>query len=107
MSHFSELGYIRVLIDENVLQFMDFERFPFDWMGPSDRKTLSASLLKHVREKLIDFSALSTIEYIRCLSNENMFRSIDFEHFPTGETPSSDLIDSSDRKDTQNQWARA
>ena len=28
MSHFLELGYIRVLIDENMLQLIDLERFP-------------------------------------------------------------------------------
>ena len=28
MSHFSELGYIRVLIDENMLQSIDFKAFP-------------------------------------------------------------------------------
>ncbi|QXX75808.1 hypothetical protein MHY1_02639 [Methylovirgula sp. HY1] len=27
MSHILELGYIRVLIDENMLQPIDFERF--------------------------------------------------------------------------------
>ena len=40
MSHFSELGYIRVLIDENMLQLIDLERFPIDRVIPPDRKTL-------------------------------------------------------------------
>ena len=40
MSHFSELGYIRVLSDENMLQLIDLERFPLDRAIPPDGKTL-------------------------------------------------------------------
>ncbi len=40
MSHFLELGYIRVLIDENMLQFSDLARFPLDRGISPDRKTL-------------------------------------------------------------------
>ncbi|QXX73392.1 hypothetical protein MHY1_00188 [Methylovirgula sp. HY1] len=34
-----ELGYIRVLIDENMFQLIDLERFLFDGVIPPDRKT--------------------------------------------------------------------
>ncbi|QXX74535.1 hypothetical protein MHY1_01349 [Methylovirgula sp. HY1] len=42
MSHFLELGYIRVLIDKNknMLQLIDLEHFPLDRVSPPDRKTL-------------------------------------------------------------------
>ncbi|QXX75039.1 hypothetical protein MHY1_01856 [Methylovirgula sp. HY1] len=40
MSHFLELGYIRVLIDKTMLQLIDLECFPLDQVSPSDRKTL-------------------------------------------------------------------
>ncbi|QXX76016.1 hypothetical protein MHY1_02850 [Methylovirgula sp. HY1] len=40
MSHFLELGYIRVLIDETMLQLIDLERFPLDRVSPTDRKSL-------------------------------------------------------------------
>ena len=42
MSHFSEPGYSRVLIDENMFQSIDFERFPFDRMGSADQKENAA-----------------------------------------------------------------
>ena len=38
--------------------------------------------LEHVPEKLYDFSALSDIGYIRCLSDETMRQLIDLEWFP-------------------------
>ena len=40
MSHFSELGYIRVLIDENMLRLFDFERFSTGRNHPVDKKVL-------------------------------------------------------------------
>ncbi|QXX74381.1 hypothetical protein MHY1_01193 [Methylovirgula sp. HY1] len=40
MFHFLELGYIRVLIDETMLQLIDLARFPLDRVSPPDRKTL-------------------------------------------------------------------
>ncbi|QXX73609.1 hypothetical protein MHY1_00406 [Methylovirgula sp. HY1] len=40
--------------------------------------------LAHVAEKLIDFSILSDIGYIRCLIDENMLQLIDFERFLLG-----------------------
>ena len=35
-----DIGYIRCLIDENMVQLIDFERFPTDRVIPPDRKTL-------------------------------------------------------------------
>ncbi len=35
-----DIGYIRCLIDGNMIQLFDFERFLLDRMIPSDRKTL-------------------------------------------------------------------
>ncbi len=40
--------------------------------------------LEHVPEKLVDFSIILDIGYIRCLIHENMLQLFDFERFPTG-----------------------
>jgi hypothetical protein len=43
--------------------------------------TRAVARLEHVPEKLIDFSVILDIGYIRCLIDENMLQDIDFKRF--------------------------
>ncbi|QXX73222.1 hypothetical protein MHY1_00016 [Methylovirgula sp. HY1] len=49
MSHFLELGYIRVLIDKTMLRLLDLERVPLDRVSPPDRKTRYPNFLSWCR----------------------------------------------------------